>query len=347
MNTKKICSQLNVTQKLLRTYEDHGIITPMRGENNYRAYSIDDVVKIKCIMLLREFGFSYGQIRTILNESSNPSNRFDQTFYIHLKTVERKIQELEETKTNLKRCINDFLSSGDDVSSALTTIINFQGNVRTDDNELSDFSWDFDNLADSYDENVIMRTPEHQKALHTLRSYILEHSVAKHSKILDVGCGSCYLWHGTKDKHLHITGMDNSLRMIFCAREKLPWIKFMLADILENDLPDNPKFDLVTSSYTLHHIPYKHQYTAISNMLSVMDHHGQLVLMDRMFYDAADAQILRNYYIQAGEFRKLSDMTTEFFPYVNHLLSFFEANGYHATTRNIDKGVWMIIVTQQ
>lgn len=343
MNTKKVCSQLQVTHKLLRTYEEQGVISPTRLDNNYRNYSIEDIVKIKCTMLLRELGFPYEQIRTILTENSNSSHRLEQIFYIHLKTIEYKICELEETKSNLKKCINDFLEKSETTGTDVINIINFKSNIGDFDEEFSKFIWDFDDLAESYDEHVISKTPDHQKALHALKSYIVDNCSANYTKILDVGCGSCYLWHGLKD--MNVTALDNSLQMLFFAQKKEPWIHFNLTDILSYDPPDAMRFHLVTSSFLLHHIPYKYHYTAVINMLSMLDDQGKLILVDRMFYDKEDESALREYYIEAGEFKKASDMSSEFFPYVNQLLAFFDSAGYHAECKSIEKGIWMIIIT--
>lgn len=343
MNTQKVCNQLQITQKLLRTYEEQGVLSPERLNNNYRNYSIEDIVKIKCTMMLRELGFPYDQIRTILTGNSNSSHRLEQIFYIHLKTIEYKIRELEETKSNLKKCINDFLEKSDTAGVDLINMINFKSNIGDFDEEFSKFIWDFDNLAESYDEHVIFKTLDHQKALHALKAYIIENFSSDYTKILDVGCGSCYLWHGLEK--MHVTALDNSLQMLFCAQEKEPWIHFILTDILDYDPPATMRFHLVTSSFLLHHIPYKSHHTAVINMLSMLEEHGKLILVDRMFYDKNDESALRKYYIEAGDFRKASDMSTEFFPYVNQLLAFFSSTGYHTEYRNIEKGIWMIIIT--
>ena len=343
MNTKKVCSQLQITQKLLRTYEEQGVITPKRLGNNYRDYSVEDIVTIKCTMLLRELGFSYEQVRTILTETINSSHQLEQIFYIHLKTIEYKIRELETIKSSLKKCINDFLGKNESSATDLVNIINFKSNIGEFDEEFAEFIWDFDDLAVSYDENVILKTADHQKALHILKDYIRTNYSTCFAKILDVGCGSCYLWHDMED--LNVTALDNSPQMLFFAQKKLPWIQFLLADILEYDPPETMRFHLVCSSFLLHHIPSKYHYTAVINMLSMLDEHGQLVLVDRMFYDKNDEIELRDYYIQNGEFRKVADMESEYFPYVNQLHTYFDSSGYHVNCQNIVKGIWMITVT--
>ncbi len=47
MNTKTVCEKLSVTPKMLRVYEEHGLIKPKRLENNYRDYSVENLVQIE------------------------------------------------------------------------------------------------------------------------------------------------------------------------------------------------------------------------------------------------------------------------------------------------------------
>ena len=46
MNTKMVCQKLSVTPKMLRIYEEQGLIAPKRKENNYREYTAENLVEI-------------------------------------------------------------------------------------------------------------------------------------------------------------------------------------------------------------------------------------------------------------------------------------------------------------
>lgn len=52
MNTKTVCEKLSVTPKMLRVYEEHGLIKPKRLENNYRDYSVENLVQIETLSLI-------------------------------------------------------------------------------------------------------------------------------------------------------------------------------------------------------------------------------------------------------------------------------------------------------
>ena len=47
----------------LRYYEEQGLLHPVRGENRYRMYGIDDICNINVIRALRELGIPVDRIR--------------------------------------------------------------------------------------------------------------------------------------------------------------------------------------------------------------------------------------------------------------------------------------------
>ena len=55
-----------MTPKMLRVYEEQGLIKPKRLENNYRDYSVENLVQIETIAILRRLGFSVNEIKSIL-----------------------------------------------------------------------------------------------------------------------------------------------------------------------------------------------------------------------------------------------------------------------------------------
>lgn len=53
----------NVCTDTLRYYEEQGILSPVRGENNYRLYGIQDICTLNVIRSLRGLGISMERIR--------------------------------------------------------------------------------------------------------------------------------------------------------------------------------------------------------------------------------------------------------------------------------------------
>ena len=98
MNTKDICKQLSVTPKMLRIYEEGGLIHPHRGENNYRYYSEEDVLRIQMIVILRNLGFSVKDIGTIFREKADQLDSVLYAFYVQLQAIELQRKQLEESR---------------------------------------------------------------------------------------------------------------------------------------------------------------------------------------------------------------------------------------------------------
>ena len=62
----EISKLYNIGQDSLRYYEEIGILNPMRAENNYRQYQIEEIWRLNVIRELRELGFSMERIGSYL-----------------------------------------------------------------------------------------------------------------------------------------------------------------------------------------------------------------------------------------------------------------------------------------
>ena len=77
----------------LRYYEELGILSPKRGENGYRLYTINDIVKLNLLRDMRSIGFSVPQIKEHLQ-----SYTVDSTVAL----LEREILLLQEKQRGLQ-----------------------------------------------------------------------------------------------------------------------------------------------------------------------------------------------------------------------------------------------------
>lgn len=74
------------------------------------------------------------------------------------------------------------------------------------------------------------------------------------ARVLDAGCGAGHLTAELADRGATVVGLDASRGMLGYARERLPAVEFLLAD-LGRDLPfEAAAFDGVTSSLALHYV---------------------------------------------------------------------------------------------
>lgn len=83
----------------LRYYEELGILTPKRGKNNYRLYSIHDIWRLNVIRDLRQLGFSLERIKEYLDDRSISSTQ--KLLCEELTIIRQKLSELEKLQKNV------------------------------------------------------------------------------------------------------------------------------------------------------------------------------------------------------------------------------------------------------
>lgn len=279
MNTRKVCDQLNVTQKMLRVYEDQGLVTPHRLENAYRDYSIEDLFQIELIVRLRKLGFSIKEIKRILQNNKTKEDYIN-SFYIQLKAIENKINELQEVKQRLQNTVNEVINREE--LEDITKIIYRAAAPGKRENAYEEMvrQWDFDLMAIDYVERFLKEDDQYRAGIQNARELIQQEG--KEKRILDVGCGTCNLWE-TMGDHYQVTALDSSLNMLMTAREKVPWAAFCLSDITKMKQESLGQFDLVVSTFTLHHIDKDGQEAALKNMTELCKASGKVVIVERCF----------------------------------------------------------------
>ena len=65
MKIKEVENLLSVSRSNIRFYEKEGLLSPERGENNYRDYSEQDVNALKKILVFRKLGFTVEEISSM------------------------------------------------------------------------------------------------------------------------------------------------------------------------------------------------------------------------------------------------------------------------------------------
>ena len=73
-NIKEFAALYGISTDALRYYEKQGLISPKRGSNSYRRYSLQDVYRLTIIRDMLEIGFSTAQIGEYLKSASLESS---------------------------------------------------------------------------------------------------------------------------------------------------------------------------------------------------------------------------------------------------------------------------------
>lgn len=109
MNISDVAKATGLPVKTIRYYEDIDLITPGRGENGYRRFSVQDQHRLAFIGRARSLGFSVEACRSLLllyNDRDRASADVKRIAREHLAEIERKRDELTQMRDTLAHLIS-------------------------------------------------------------------------------------------------------------------------------------------------------------------------------------------------------------------------------------------------
>ncbi len=105
MNIGDIANATGISAKMIRYYEDIGLIRPaMRTLSGYRVYSDNDLQTLRFVRRARDLGFTVKQIDDLLTlwrDRSRASADVKQIALGHVAALEKKMQELKDMSDTL------------------------------------------------------------------------------------------------------------------------------------------------------------------------------------------------------------------------------------------------------
>ena len=106
MNIGEAANHSGVSAKMIRYYEEVGLITPpARNANGYRAYAKSNIHELKFIRRARDLGFTVEQISGLMHlwrDRSRASADVKRIALEHVAALEAKQREIEEMANSLK-----------------------------------------------------------------------------------------------------------------------------------------------------------------------------------------------------------------------------------------------------
>ena len=106
MNIGQAANASGVSAKMIRYYEEVGLITPpARNQNGYRAYEKSNIHELKFIRRARDLGFTVEQISGLMHlwrDRSRASADVKRIALEHVAALEAKQREIEEMANSLK-----------------------------------------------------------------------------------------------------------------------------------------------------------------------------------------------------------------------------------------------------
>lgn len=116
MNIGKAAAASGVSAKMIRYYEQTGLIPPAeRTDSGYRDYSASDVHVLRFIRRARDLGFSVAEIEDLLSlwqDRSRKSADVKQIARVHIDELRNKIEKLKQMADTLETLVD--CCAGDD-----------------------------------------------------------------------------------------------------------------------------------------------------------------------------------------------------------------------------------------
>ncbi|WP_129791343.1 Cu(I)-responsive transcriptional regulator [Sphingosinicella sp. CPCC 101087] len=109
MNIGEASRRSGLPAKTIRYYEQIGLMTPARRDNDYRDYAERDVHELRFVARARALGFSIEECRRLLalyRDRTRSSADVREAAERHLAQIRSKIAELREMERTLNRLID-------------------------------------------------------------------------------------------------------------------------------------------------------------------------------------------------------------------------------------------------
>ena len=198
--------------------------------------------------------------------------------------------------------------------------------------------WNFDEYdwVDNYSSR--MRTVERLQYDETL-SEVVRESLAKEGDLaLDIGTGTGNLAIWFLEKGCQVIGLDPSVRLLRMAEQKAAeWGKRFEIRLCEDPFLKipffNDTFDIVASTYAIHHLNDGAKRLAVRAMKRVMKPDGRIVIGDVMFRDADD---------KAHALAEYPDLEDEYQPTLDAFLDMFTDEEFTVEIKQMADTVWIV-----
>ena len=105
MNIGEATNRSGVSAKMIRYYEEIGLVKPSRRANGYRDYDESDISVLQFIRRTRDLGFSLDEVAALLalwRNRKRPSREVKRLALHHVEDLERRIRDMRAVVRTLK-----------------------------------------------------------------------------------------------------------------------------------------------------------------------------------------------------------------------------------------------------
>lgn len=108
---KEISERFGISSDTLRYYDKIKLVSPNRGENNYRYYDENNVLQLQYTSVMKYAGFSLGEIKIMLNLMNNdPSDECKKQSIEILTKKHKEIADFIHNYSNLLKLLEESIS---------------------------------------------------------------------------------------------------------------------------------------------------------------------------------------------------------------------------------------------
>ncbi|MEH6648016.1 Cu(I)-responsive transcriptional regulator [Sulfitobacter sp.] len=115
MNIGEVSKKAGLPSKMIRYYEDIGLITPQRDANGYRSFRDNDMYKLAFLGRSRALGFTIEDCRNLLalwDDNDRASADVRVIAKQHLAPIESKIADLQAIRDTLSHLVRECAGDG-------------------------------------------------------------------------------------------------------------------------------------------------------------------------------------------------------------------------------------------
>lgn len=113
MKIGELSKQSQISIRMLRYYEEEGLISPRRSPSGYRQFDFEDIERVKLIDKLNTIGLTLKMIRSIIpcwhyqQQKFSPCKELKIGLKETLLKLDEKIQLLQQSRDHLVQLLNE------------------------------------------------------------------------------------------------------------------------------------------------------------------------------------------------------------------------------------------------
>ncbi|UKS24290.1 MerR family transcriptional regulator [Paenibacillus sp. HWE-109] len=359
MLINEISRKLGITPRAIRFYEQKGLLAPAKQkENGYRIYTDHDAWRLQTIISLREVGMTLEDIRlTLAKTDLNRQEEVLNALQLQRSMLFQQWSEMKQIIATMDQMIEAADSSDQLPTELLYELAKHNKELRELRSSWRDH-WDFDHKASQFDEQLLSVPASEMKgadstiasvnplmttAYDAAQTKVVE-LIAPYAgrKGLDIGTGTGNLAGKLQQAGLTMAAIDQSQQMLKLCAAKFADIQLKLGNVLAIPYMD-AEFDVVVSSFALHHLTEPQRELAWREMLRVLKPGGIICLTDYMLEAPESEEIfLRNLISSQAAQLPMMHEQVELYMVHSELMAWLQQHATDAISQQVGQDVYVV-----